>query len=101
MSEGGAAVQFKYSYWTKFNDEAWNGSGDIEGVFSSKYLTISSEWVDEEKKDRCELSASAGGTSLCMPRMPKRVPSVCQICAEVGRMPVKLHICKGFTVSPE
>ncbi len=25
VSEGGAAVQFKYSYWTKFNDEAWNG----------------------------------------------------------------------------
>ena len=43
VSEGGAAVQFKYSYWTKFNDEAWNGSGDIEGVFSSKYLTIDAE----------------------------------------------------------
>ena len=43
MSEGGAAVQFKYSYWTKFNDEAWNGPSDIEGFFSSKYLTIDAE----------------------------------------------------------
>ena len=43
MSEGGAAVQFKYSYWTKFNDEAWNGPSGIEGFFSSKYLTIDAE----------------------------------------------------------
>ena len=43
MSEGGAAVQFKYSYWTKFNDKAWNGTSDIEGFFSSKYLTIDAE----------------------------------------------------------
>ena len=43
MSEGGAAVQFKYSYWTKFNDKAWNGTSGIEEFFSSKYLTIDAE----------------------------------------------------------
>ena len=43
MSEEGAAVQFKYSYWTKFNDEAWNGPSGIEEFFSSKYLTIDAE----------------------------------------------------------
>ena len=43
MSEEGAAVQFKYSYWTKVNDEAWNELSGIEGFFSSKYLTIDAE----------------------------------------------------------
>lgn len=35
VSEGGAAVQFKYSYWTKFNDEAWNGSTDFVKTFKT------------------------------------------------------------------
>ncbi len=30
--------------------------------------------MNKQKEDRCEQSVSAGGTSLSMPRMPKRVP---------------------------
>ena len=30
--------------------------------------------MNKQKEDRCEQSVGAGGISLCMPRMPKRVP---------------------------
>ena len=36
VSEGGAAVQFKYSYWTKFNDEAWNGQDAFTKRFKKR-----------------------------------------------------------------
>lgn len=35
VSEGGAAVQFKYSYWTKFNDEAWNSRDAFTKIFKA------------------------------------------------------------------
>ena len=60
------------------------------------------KWYNERVKGRqmrtkreCRryFAVYAAYAKACAKRMP--------ICAEVGRMPVKLHICKGFTVASE
>ena len=42
-TSGGAAVQFKYSYWMAFNDEAWNTADEFTHNFK-KHKASSDHW---------------------------------------------------------